>query len=284
MIKMMLLAAVMAVAALGHSAAAQDSATADAAIAERLMAETQPVRTERVVLWMDPAALPPAEAQAFAAELNDGLKAIEKLTGQTVDRDHYGESQVHVFVSGRVTVSHVYGGYSHARYTKPYLYLSPQRVLRRAAPYLHELTHIVLWQFGSHSLREGFASYVEGRLAGEGIGYNSGVFGPGPREEVDRAAASLLGGKTGATVLPWIGRSGGTDASITGSDAPETRAAFYLLTRSFVQHLLDEIDLAAFIRLYRAEETESAYRELTGRSLDEWRSSWKASLTSAPAA
>lgn len=274
LVRVMMIAA----AAAARSAAAQDSAAADSAIAARMMAEVQPVRTARVVLWAQPDALSAEQARAFAAELDAGVAAIERLTGERVDRAHYGDSVVHVFVSGRVTVSHVYGGYAHAGYTRPYLYLNPQRVGRRAAPYLHELTHIVLWRFGSHSLREGFASYVEGRLAEEGVGYNSRVFGPGPRAEVDSAAAAALAGGVGAAVLPWIGRSGATDPSITSAEAPDTRAAFYLLTRSFVQHLLDEIDIPAFIRLYRADDTEAAYRELTGRSLEEWRASWTQSL------
>lgn len=267
-----------AAAAAARPGAAQDSAAADSAIAARMMAEVQPVPTPRVVLWAQPDALSPHEARAFAAELAEGLAAIERLAGERVDHAHYGDSVVHVFVSGRVTVSHVYGGYAHARYTRPYLYLNPQRVQRRAAPYLHELTHIVLWRFGSHSLREGFASYVEGRLAQEGVGYNSGVFGPGPRAEVDSAAAALVRGGVGAAVLPWVGRPGGTDPSITSAEAPETRAAFYLLTRSFVHHLLDEIDIPTFIRLYRADDTEAAYRELTGRSLQEWRAAWTQAL------
>ncbi|HEX2208148.1 MAG TPA: hypothetical protein VHG93_10740 [Longimicrobium sp.] len=267
-----------AAAAAARPGVAQDAAAADSAIAARMMAEVQPVRTPRVVLWAQPDALSADEARAFAAELDAGVAAIERLTGERVDAAHYGDSAVHVFVSGRVTVSHVYGGYAHDRYKRPYLYLSPQRVRRRAAPYLHELTHIVLWRFGSHSLREGFASYVEGRLAEEGVGYNSGVFGPGPRAEVDSAAAAALRGGVGQAVLPWVGRAGGTDPSITSADAPETRAAFYLLTRSFVQHLLDEIDIPTFIRLYRADDTDAAYRELTGRSLEEWRASWTQSL------
>ena len=266
------------VATIAAPATAQDSATQDAAIAERMMAELQPVRTPRVQLWAQAETLSAEEAQAFAMELDRGLLAIERLTGEQVDPAHYGGSTVDVFVSGRVTVSHVYGGYSHPSYNKAYLYLNPQRVRNRAAPFLHELTHIVLWRFGSHSLREGFASYVEGRLAEEGVGYNSGVFGPGPRAEVDAAAAALLEGEIGARVLPWIGRSGGTDPQITSAESPETRAAFYLLARSFVQHLLDEIDMPTFIRLYRAENTETAYPELTGRSLEQWRDSWRRSL------
>ncbi len=281
MIKAVLAATMMMIGAFAtRPAAAQDSAAVDAAIAERMMAEVQPLRTARVVLWAPPDALPADEARAFAEELEEALIAIERLTGEQVDRGHYGDSAVHVFVSRRVTVSHVYGGYAHPRYSKPYLYLNPQRVRNRAAPYLHELTHIVLWRFGSHSLREGFASYVEGKLAEEGVGYNSGVFGPGPRAEVDAAAATVLSSDVGETVLPWIGRTGGTDPSITSAEAPETRAAFYLLARSFVQHLLDEIDLPTFLRLYRADDAEADYRDLTGRSLDEWRESWRTSLTS----
>lgn len=260
------------------AAAAQDSAASDSAIAERMMAELRPVRTPRVALWAHPDVLAPDEARTFAGELDEGLAAIERLTGERLDRAHYADPLVNVFVSGRVTISHVYGGYAHPQYKLPYLYLNPQRVRNRAAPYLHELTHIVLWRFGSHSLREGFASYVEARLAEEGVGYDSGVFGPGPRAEADAAAAALLAGDMAATVLPWIGKSGGTDPAITSAQNPEVRAAFYLLARSFVQHLLDELDMQTFVRLYRAEDTEAAYRDLTGRSLDEWLASWKRSL------
>ena len=261
------------------AAPARDAVAVDQAIADRMMAEVQPIRLPRLVLWAQPDALSTDEARTFAAELEKGLLAIERLTGETVDHVHYGDSAVHVFVSGRVTVSHVYAGYAHARFNRPYLYLNPQRVRSRTAPYLHELTHIVLWRFGSHSLREGFASYVEGRLADEGVGYNSGVFGPGPRREVDAAAAAALRTAAGSAVLPWIGRSGGTDASVTSVDNMESRTAFYLLTRSFVQHLLDKVDMPTFVGLYRAEDTEAAYRELTGRSLEEWRESWRNSLS-----
>lgn len=261
-------------------AASQDAAAVDQAIADRMMADVTPVRLERIVLWAQPDALPADEARAFAQELEKGLIAIERLTGERVESAHYGDSSVQVFVSKRVTVSHVYGGYAHAKFNRPYLYLNPQRVRNRTAPYLHELTHIVLWQFGSHSLREGFASYVEGRLAAEGVGYNSGVFGPGPRAEVDSAAAKVLAGDSGATILPWIGRSGGTDPRITSAESAETRSGFYLLTRSFVQHLLDKVDMKTFIQIYRAEDTEAAYQSLTGRKLEDWRESWRRSLAS----
>lgn len=262
----------------GNPAVTDEVIAADQAIADYLMANVQSVRTDRIHLWVQPNTLTTDEAQAFAGELEKGLLAIERLTGERVDDDHYGGSTIHVFVSGRVRVSHVYGGYSHQHYDRPYLYLNPNRIRNREAPYLHELTHIVLWRFGSHSLREGFASYVEGHLAGSGVGYNSGIFGPGPRAEVDKAAAALLGSSEAAALLPWIGRSGAIDASLTSADQGNMRAAFYLLTRSFVQHLLDEMDVASFIRLYRAEDTEAAYRDLTGRSLDEWRQSWRQSL------
>lgn len=263
---------------LALSAMAQDQATTDDAIATRMMAEVQPVRVGGIVLWAQPDALPADEARAFAEELDAGLAAIVRLTGEQVDRAHFGDPAVHVFVSSRIATSHVYGGYAHPRYNKAYLYLNARRVRTRAAPYLHELTHIVLWQFGSHSLREGFASYVEGRLAGEGVGYNSGVFGPGPREDVDAAAATVLATDSGRSLIEWIGRKGGTDPSITGADNPSSRAAFYLLTRSFVQHMLDVIDIATFIRIYRAEDTDAAYHQHTGRTLDQWRASWLESL------
>lgn len=257
---------------------AQGPTAADDAIAERMMGGAAPVKGDRVTLWTDPRSFEPEQALTFAAELDKAVPAIEHLTGGRFDSAHYGEPTIHVFVSGRVTISHVYGGYSHASYKRPYLYLHPQRVTRREAPYLHELTHIVLWDFGSHSLREGFASYVEATLAKQGIGYNSGLFGPLERSQVDAAAAAALRGPTGQAALAWIGNAGNTDPKITSAEAPETRQAFYLLARSFVHHLLDTLPMDKFVELYRARDTEEAYRRLTGKSLEDWRRSWLRSL------
>lgn len=260
---------------------AQSPTAADDAIESRLTAETTPVMASRVTLWAPADALPQEEARAFAAELDKAVPAIERLTGASFDAAHYGGSKIHVFVSGRVTVSHVYGGYSHAQYKRPNLYLNPRRVAGRSAPYLHELTHIILWDFGSHSLREGFASYVEAKLAQDGIGYNSGVFGPLDRAAVDKASAAAMRTPTGRALLQWIGKSGMTDPAITSADNAESRETFYLLTRSFVQHLLDTVEMKSFVELYRAKDTEANYRALTGRTLEEWRTSWQRSLEDA---
>jgi hypothetical protein len=235
------------------------------------------------VLWVDRDALTPEEARAFAAQVSDGVAAVERLTGRALDRARYGDDRVHVFVSRAVTVSHVYGSYEHQRYPKPYLYLNAMKVRRREAPYLHETTHLVAWRFGSHSLREGVASYVEALAAAEGLGYGAGLFGARDAAAADSLARRAAAGPAAARVLPWVGAGGFAPASVTSPSDLEARAAYYVLSQSFAQFLARAVGLPTVLRLYEADDTERAYAALTGDDRATWTRRWLAALDEASA-
>lgn len=253
---------------------------ADDSISARLQRAGVRVDAPRAVVWADSAALDPAAARRLATLVSDGVVAIEALTGRTIDRAHYGDDRIHVFVSRAVTVSHVYGGYDHQRHARPYLYLNTLKVRRDEAPYLHEATHVVARRFGSHSLREGVASYVESVLAARGVGYHSALWGVRDTASADSLARAALAGAAAATVLPWIGRAGHAPQGVTSPEAMESRRAYYVLAQSFAGYLAARVGMPTLMRLYEAAD-EGAWRALTGRPLDAWREEWTAALRGA---
>ena len=262
-------------------ATARAQAPADDSVAARLHRQGVRYDAPRAVLWADSAALDAAAARRFVALVSDGVVAIEALTGRTIDRAHYGDDRIHVFVSRAVTVSHVYGGYDHQRHARPYLYLNTMKVRRGEAPYLHEATHIVARRFGSHSLREGMASYVESVLSARGVGYHSRLWGVRDLAGADSLARVALGRAVADSVLPWIGRAGHAPQRVTSPEAMDSRGAYYVLAQSFAAFVASRAGMATLVRLSEAAD-EGAWPALTGRSLDAWKREWTASLQGAP--
>jgi hypothetical protein len=274
------------VAAAGSPPAAQGGqggqAATDSSIAVALMRDGERHAAPRAVVWVASGALTAREAADFATRLSDGVVALERALGVTLDRARYGTDTVHAFLAPEITVSHVYGGYDHQRHAKPYLFLDPAKVRAREAPYLHETTHLLAWRFGSHSLREGTAMYAEALVGGAGGGDLSGLFMVRGEADADARAAALLGTPLGQDLLRWIGRGGFPDAAVTAATPANrrSRAGYYQLSQSFAQHVAREAGLATLLALYAAPDTEAAYVSLTGRTREAWVEGWVKRVTS----
>ena len=234
------------------------------------------------VLWIAGGALTDEQAGAFAASVDRGLTRLSALLGRSLDRAHYDEDTLQLFIADGIGVSHVYGGYSHASHRRPYLYLDAARVRRGDAPYLHEATHILAWQFGSHSLREGIASWAEAVLIGEGVSSSTGLFGMGSRTVADRRARELVHDTALAHVVLAIGRAGMPDPGITSPASPRTRESYYVMSQSFASFLIEHIGIAGTLALHEAAGTDEAYQRTTGHPLERWRGDWLAALGRTP--
>lgn len=256
--------------------AAQAQVAQDDAVVARLRAEGVAHETGRVVLWTPAGAFTDAEVGALAEAFDQGVAAIADLLGTGLDTAHYAEDKIHVFVSPAVDVSHVYGGYRHMAYDKPYLFLNVRQVRQGRAPYLHELTHLLAWRFGSHSLREGLASHVELELAGRGAGRASGLFGMTDAAHAEQQARTLLAGELGQRLLPLIGRNGAPDGTVTSTADMASREAYYVLSQSFVRHLIAGLGLAEFLAVYGDADPQAALHARSGKRLEEWREAWAA--------
>lgn len=254
--------------------AAAQTAAADSLLAEQVTADGPRYAAGSVLVLVEPGALTAEEASTFAGRMRDGVAEISRLLGAGLDVQRYGTDTLRVVISERVTISHVYGAYEHMEYPRAYLFLSPDKVRDGSAPYLHEAAHLLAWRFGSLSLREGFASYLESR-ASVALGVEApGLFGVADTANADARAAELLGGPAATAVLPYIGASGTPPAEVTSSRDRRSRAAFYLLSQSFVQHLHRSLGTARFLEIYAAADPAQALEARTGRSLQGWKQSW----------
>lgn len=230
------------------------------------------------VLWVEAGALSPSESQAFLEDLSTGISRIGALLGSSLDTVHYGQNRIEVFVARDLGISHVYGSYQHMSYDRPYLYLDAAKVVSGEAPYLHELTHILAWTFGSHSLREGLASYVESEIRQEAESTGSALFGATSPEAVDRQAAAKLTDPGASEVIPWLGKTGFAPIRVTSPERPRVRALYYTLSQSFAQYLIEQLGMAGFMAVYSSLDPEEKLLQATGKPLDHWKESWQAAL------
>lgn len=253
-------------------------AAADDSIATAVRRAATRHDTRRAVLWVHANALPADQLAKFAAALDTGIAELERLLGRTLDRAHYAEDTIHVFVADGIGVSHVYGGYSHPRFDRPYLYLDAARVRAGEAPYLHEATHLLVWKFGSHSLREGIASWAESEVLARGVGVGSGLFGSGSPAAIDQRAKDLLDAPAREEVLPVIGRAGLADRRLTSPERPRIRSAYYTMSQSFAQYLVRTFGIPTALRLYEEVTTDEAYEAITGKPLERLKEEWLAAL------
>jgi hypothetical protein len=248
---------------------------ADDAIVAELRTNGAKFTTPDIILWVGEGTLSDSAADSFAEDLQMGVTEIQRILSRRLDRDRYGsEDRIHVFVADGIGVSHVYGSYAHTEHPLPYLFLDAEKVQKGESPYLHELTHILAWQFGSHSLREGLASYVEAVIRIK-LGLTSkALFGATP-EAIDSQAAERVTSPAAAEVLPWIGASGFAPSSVTSPNRPKVRAAYYTLSQSFVQHVIRELGLATFLEVYTSTDPPGELLRRTSRSLDDWKAHWQ---------
>ncbi len=172
---------------------------------------------------------------------------------------------------------HVRSNLEMSRSFRRSVLLPAERVRNDRAPYLHETTHVVmparsdcLW------LSEGFASYVQSYVAEHVGGYDGYVFSWGGNANVDRLARRHLARDGGRAVLPYVG-AGGSPSEIW-QERRQVAAPFYVLSHSFVKHLVERAGLPAVKALLLVDDVPAAIARATTRSLEQWKADWLASL------
>ncbi|GHE32499.1 hypothetical protein [Vulcaniibacterium thermophilum] len=268
----------MVLALMAAVAQAQSPMERDDRTVERLRAEGVRHESGQVVLWTLPGEMPAERAQALAQTLDRTAAAVSALLGRRLDTAHYADDRLHVFVASGIGASHVYAGYDHMAHDRPYLFFDLRKVRRGDAPFAHELAHVLVWRFGSHSLREGLATYVELELAARGEASASGLFGMHDADSAESRAAAIARSDAGLRVLPWIGRNGHADAAVTSLEDESSREAYYVLSQSFVRYLVTSLGLATVLDVHADADPEAALRARSGKPLEAWREAWWSAL------
>lgn len=176
------------------------------------------------VSYYEPGILTDTAMDEFSALIDRGVQDIATFAGVPVP-----DRKINYFISGKIDISRARGRS---------IYLPLERVRTRAAPYLHETTHIMvpcedcpLW------LSEGYASFVQSYVSEHMGGYDGQIFTRNGNTGVDRDALRWLANERGKAMLPFVG----TNLEEPDlSDRRSVAAPFYVLSQSLVKYLVEK--------------------------------------------
>ena len=103
--------------------------------------------SDRSILWVEKGYLSKAEADYLQGRIDKGIVDIENFTGIPFDKDAYGKDKIEYFVHGRPQKSHTITRYEPRKHMHPVIFLT--WAYEEKAPYIHETTHIIAWDWNS---------------------------------------------------------------------------------------------------------------------------------------
>ncbi len=228
-----------------------------------------------VDMLVEPGYMADAAVEAFCAEVVEARAAVPAVLGRA--EKVRGRFTLYVFDSGPMSESDVPG----VAAGQPGIML--RFVKEGESPLFHEFTHL-LGGYGSQSLSEGLADYVQNRIRpGKASGFKPA--GLNPHEKALFAAGKLGKAYQGAVGAPdktlWqvVEAADGVDL---GGASP--RHLFYYGSWSFVDYLVGLKGLPAFLAVHDAGGTEASYRTAYGKSADALRRDWAKALPGLSAA
>lgn len=202
--------------------------------------------------------------QQLIDEVSGYVQAIAALTGKSNWQDSYPEGKVQFDIVFTAGSSHVEGGYYS--YTKmiPRIYVNRAMAEYNFWTLAHEMTHLICPTYGSLSLREGLACYIQ-----DEIGENCSVFNYG----VDvHACAQLYLGNDYADIIDVMGSSDLPKSAALATS--EKRAAFYLCSYSFSKYLIEQFGMQLFMKLYDCRNLQKECKLIIGEDVkslvDDW--------------
>ena len=193
---------------------------------------------------------------AFLEVTEDAYQQVEKLLGVKLDTATLGP-KVQIYVSDIPSVCHVWKGYNHPQDPKGMIFLHRRAYLGAMrglnATYIHELVHLFMWRYHSHTLREGFAEYIALKILPAGI------------------SASPVGSDGSvaipADVIEYLGTAKSPPHWITTD--PAKRRVYYLASYRLVKYLVEAKGLETFIQLYNSDSPVMEIGKLYGTTREE---------------
>ena len=233
-----------------------------------------------VVVYFEAGLIPEAGQTRWAGLISKGIGDIESFLNAS-----FGSTKLEYYVSSRVRdTSFSIPGYDGP----PLVFLASDRVVRGAAPYIHEAVHHLVFRLAPQQTTtephfwvfEGFPGYVEDAVVARYGGTAGRVFVKGGNETVDDEARSVLATPKGREVLTFVGRPGLPPGM---EDRQTVAKPFYVLGQSLTKHLIEAIGLEAFVgsilpHVLNTAKFGAEVQRVCGKSLARVAAEWLARL------
>ena len=240
------------------------------AIASELRANGVRLERPHVVVYFEAGLIPEVDQARWAGWMSEGVGNIESLL-----KSSFGSTKLEYYVSSKVRdTSFSIPGYD----APPRIFLASDRVVRGAAPYIHEAVHHLVFRLAPQQaatephfwIFEGFPSYVEDAVVARYGGVAGRVFVKGGNDTVDDEARAMLATPKGREVLAFVGRPGLPPGM---EDRQTVAKPFYVLGQSLTKHLIGTVGLEAFVaailpHLLNTPKFEAELQRVSGRSLE----------------
>jgi len=193
---------------------------------------------------------------AFLKVAEDAYQHVEQLLGVKLDTATLGP-KVRIYVSDFPSVCHVWKGYNHPQDPKGIIFLHRRAYLGAMrglnATYIHELVHLFMWRYHSHTLREGVAEYIALKVLPAGVGASP--------------AGSDWSVVIPADVVEHLGTKKRPPHWVTTD--PAKRRVYYFASYRLVKYLVEAKGLETFIKLYKSDSPETDIGKLYGITREE---------------
>ena len=240
----------------------------DREVMQELRADGIRYDRDSATLYFEKDALSIEEMDAFSNLVNQGVKDIEEILKLPAERRRARTGKIFYFVSVKIDI-----GRSRGRS----IFLPAWRVQSKAAPYLHETTHILapcdacpMW------FSEGYASWMQSHISENLGGYDAAVFARHGNRGVDVDAARWLASPNGQAVLPFV-LEGGEPPDIV-AERRAVGAPFYVMAQSLVKHLVALAGIDKVNGLANCEDFNTDLAAATGKAPEELKKDWLTAL------
>lgn len=232
-----------------------------------------------VVVCVQADVLTQDELDEFHTLAEDGAQRIRTHLGEHLDLPGGNDRPVEFFLSNDVGIPHA------TIHPEPWIFLHPDSVRRRMAPYLHEMVHAMAqWSWRkSEWIAEGYANHVATRVVDGHAGYHRSYILPDGLAHLDTMRRSTAGRE----ILPLIGLPGRRHtypadakalAGLLRSKRREYAPPYYAMSWSFVSHLVDAIGVDGLRAVAMSDDPSATLGEHSGKSMQEQLAAWEAAL------
>lgn len=217
--------------------------------------------TEHAILYSQCDYLTEDELREFAKKIDVGIIEIETYLNMKLDSERYINSRIFVNINNSMNEPEFNNENIDMDHTA---IISIDDVKEKKSSYIHELTHLIAWDYSSIWAKEGLAIYLNDK-------FNAHPTYPNTGYDIDKLSLQFYNNGTleSMTAFDLLGEN-----VFPNYEDVEIEEIFYIFSASFVKYIESTIGITNFINIYKSQNTKNSLESITGKSIqilkDEW--------------